>query len=37
MKKRENDCGISAQMKKVLRKPNFSSLIGKRSKAAATT
>jgi hypothetical protein len=37
IKERERHCGISAEMKKVLRKPNFSSLIGKRSKAAATT
>jgi hypothetical protein len=37
IKERERHCGISAEMKKVLRNPNFSSLIGKRSKAAATT
>jgi len=37
IKKRESHFGISAQMKKVLREPNFSSLIRRRSKAAATT
>ena len=36
MKKREDLYGISFQMKKVLRKPNFSSFIGKRAKIAAT-
>jgi len=36
MKERQIHPGISAQMKKVLRRPNFSSLIGKRSRASAT-
>ena len=37
MKEREIRPGISTEMKKVLRKPNFSSLIGKRSRTAAAT
>jgi len=37
MKKREDHWGIPAKMKKVLRQPNFPSLIGKKSKAAATS
>jgi hypothetical protein len=36
MKKSEVHRGISARMKKVLRKPNFSSLLAKTPKAAAT-
>jgi len=36
MKKSEVNQGISARMKKVLRKPNFPSLLSKMSKAAAT-
>jgi hypothetical protein len=36
MKKNEAHQGISARMKKVLRKPNFPSLLAKMSKAVAT-
>ena len=36
MKKSEVHQGISARMKKVLRKPNLPSLLAKTSKAAAT-
>jgi hypothetical protein len=36
MKKNEVHQGISARMKKVLRKPNLPSLLAKMSKAAAT-
>ena len=36
MKKSEDHQGISARMKKVLRKPNLASLLAKMSKAAAT-
>jgi hypothetical protein len=36
MKKSEDLQGISARMKKVLRKPNLPSLLTKTSKAAAT-
>jgi hypothetical protein len=36
MKKSKVHQGISARMKKVLRKPNLPSLLAKMSKAAAT-
>jgi hypothetical protein len=36
MKRSEDHQGISARMKKILRKPNLPSLLTKRSNAAAT-